>query len=317
MMTETMPVTTPSNKTQQAVTILQRSVCLLLTCGYVGNYRKVDPRGLDIAKDGESLQDEKKALTVTKKLVDSQFLRPCESVIAAAKSYLRGRAISAHRVFGAGTNLVPIESVSEVEERMTQFAADLDKAKAELAGRWDEVREESRKKHGKLFVESQFPTAEDVLNDYSIEWSYVSFAAPDRLETVDSAVFESAKNKYQAKLASAYDEVVVQLRATALTAMKELANRLKPGADGRPKALMPTALRDIQNLMEQLPVLNLTDDDALADIVTKVGAIANGLDVDTLRKAPGIRNMLLSAAEEATSELDALIKSECRSIDLD
>jgi hypothetical protein len=317
MTSEATPTaTTPANKTQQAITILQRSVCLVMTCGYVGNYRKVDPNGLDIAKDGESLEKEKKSLTVTKRLVDAEFLRPCEAIISQAKSFVRGRSIAAHRVFGPGTALVPVERVSEVEDGLTTLEADLQVAKKALAARWDEVREKSKERHGKLFVESQFPTAEDVLNDYSIEWSYVSFAAPDRLEDIDSAVHKSAQEKYQAKLASAYEEVVVQLRTTALTIMKDLANRLRPGKENKVKALMPTALRDLQNLMEQLPVLNLTDDDMLADIVTKVGALSQGIDVDTLRKNSTIRTMLLDAAEEAVAELDSIITTGVRTMDL-
>lgn len=308
---------TPADKTQQAITILQRSFCLYLQLGWLGKWRKVDAKSLQMEKDGEKLESEKKALTVTKRLVDSSYTRKVESIISGAKSDMRRFSINSARVFGPGTFIVPNEKVQEVEDMLNTRLAQMNAAKVELAAQWAEVIEDSKTRLGKLFNAAEFPTADDVLADYDIEWSYVSFSAPDRLETVDSAIFEASKQKYQKRLSAAYEEVLTQVRTMALTTMQELASRLKPGDDGKPKVLRETALRDLQSLVEQLPFLNLTDDSAVAAIVAKVGGMASGLSVDVLRDNKMIRSMLQNAAEEAVARLDELITTGAvRSMDL-
>jgi hypothetical protein len=138
----------------------------------------------------------------------------------------------------------------------------------------------------------------------------VSFGTPERLEEVDRAAYERAKAAHDARLRDAYEDVITGLRQSAALVMRELADRLRPGPDGKPKVLRPTALRDLQDLLERLPVLNsVGEDGALAGVLARVGAVARGLDVEILRTNGSIRGMLLATAEAAAGQLDALVSS--------
>lgn len=295
-------------KAARAETILQRSVCLLLRCGHVGNTRQVELSSVEMRKGGDLLGGEKSEVTASKRLFAAGDLRACESVLSGAKQYLRSvTRTNAHRIFGTGTHLIPVAVLTEVEDRLAWYQADLAAAVEKMVAGLPDAIAARKVKLGPLFNAADYPTADEVRDEYSLDWSYVSFAAPERLEEVDRAVYERAQAKYQGQLAAAYDEVVVGLRESALLVMKELAKRLAPNAEGKPKALQPTALRDLQDLLGRLPVLDLTGDDALMQAVAKVGGIAGHLDVDVLRKAPGVRDMLLQAAEAAVEELDGLV----------
>lgn len=303
-----------TSKVTGAAAILQRSVCLLLQCEKLGNSRKVNVKDVEISKDEQKLEGEKKSLRITKQLVDTKEMRPCRAIISAAKDYLRSIAVPGHDIFGAGTYLVPIGHVKEAEERLSQFQKDLKERVEELVARWEDVVDGQRKKLGPLFDEKQYASADEVRSAFDLDWSYVSFAAPERLLDVDKGVAEAAQKKYEAKLDAAYNEVVVSLRTSALTVMKELASKLSPNKDGDPKALQPTALRDLQEFLGRLPVLNISDDGDLLDICAKVNGIAKNIDVDVIRKAPGVRDMLLEAANEAVKDLDSLLTTGRRAI---
>lgn len=295
-----------TTKNVQSFTVLERCVCMLLKCGYIGNTRKVDLRSMKLQKDGEDLEREKRRTHMSKQLVASAHLRPCAATIDAAKAFLRSISTPGHKIFGAGTYLIPKAFVLEAEQRLKQYAEDLEAHAQALSAKWSDVVEESRQELGKLFDAQEFPTAQDVLDEYRLEWSYMAFGAPNLME-IDQALYEAEQEKHQRMLQQAADEIVANLQEASLKVFTELANRLRPGVGGKQKALHPSALDDLQELLTRLPVLNVTGNTELASIVTSCGALADGLDVETVRASRGVRAMLLEKAESAITQLDALV----------
>jgi hypothetical protein len=302
------------DKATATATILKKSVCLSLTCSYLGNSRKVDLNAIDLKKHadvegGEDLASEKDELRLSKQLLDRRDLKKCASVIAAAKHYLRSIATQTHRVFGSGTYLVKKTEVLAAVARLKEFKADLAIAVDDLVAQYPKMVEKRKAELGPLFHAGDYLTAEEVRSEYSLKWSFVSFAAPEQLEEVDQALYEAIKEQKSEELSGAFDEVVLQLRAAALTVVSELAERLAPGDDGKPKAIRGTALRDIQEFAALLPKRNLADDDALTAAIAKVSAYAEGLDPEVLRKAPAVREQLQKHAAEAAAQIAGLVET--------
>lgn len=313
MTTDTLPVT---EKTTHAETILKRSVCLVLRAEYFGNYRKVELSTIDLKKNGDDLDKQKKDLTMMQKLVPTTALKQVNKAIDSAKAYVASISVAGHRVFGSGAHLIPIVKVSEVIERLKQYQADIREQAAKVKEQWPEIMEKAQAERGPLFNAAHYPTAEEVEQEFQLDYNFVSFGAPEQLLEVDKAAYEVATIKCQEKLAQAHTEWLVGMREAALKVMRELRLRLQPGTDGKAKALHPAALRDLNELIQNLPVMNLTDDDTLVDVISPVGAVAEGLDVETLRKAPAVRAMLLAKAEEACAHLDGLVSSGRRAMNL-
>lgn len=297
-----------SQKAVATATILKRCVCLVLACSALGNSRKVDLSDIVLTeKGGDDVGADKREVSASKLLLDRKVLSQATHVIEAAKSYLRSIATQGVRVFGPGTYLVPITLVLEAEDRLRQFKADLTIAVDALVAQYPEAVAARRKALGHLFHERDYLTSDEVQAEFTIDWSYVSFTAPEQLEEVDQVVFEAAKAKHEQKLASAAEEVVVQLRATALRVMRELAERLAPGPDGKPKALRGTALRDLQDFIAVLPRRDVLGDDELTAVVARVAGYADGLDVGMLKSAPGVRAGLAREAAAASKALEGLV----------
>lgn len=303
---------TQTHDATAAETILARSVCLVLACSTLGNRRKVSLTDIAMQEDGDDLAAEKNELRLTKTLLDRKLLKPVAALFSSMKAYLRGVATQGHRVFGPGTYLVPIALVEQVEARLEQFRMDIAIAVEKLVADYPAAVEARRETLGKLFAEKDYLSPSEVRDQYDASWSYVSFSAPENLESVDRVLYQKAQAKYQGKLSLAFDEVESGLRESALQVMADLVERLTPGADGKPKTLRGTALRDLEEFVEKLPARNITDDAALADAVAHVAALADGMDVSTLKRAPGVRASLLAEAEKATAVLTGLVETSGR-----
>jgi hypothetical protein len=301
---------------QQVASILQRSVAMVLTCGYLGNHRRIELRTVKMEKDGTELNGEKDEASANFRLFAPSDIRACEKTIGALKQQLGAMSVDGGtRIFGDGTYLIPTLGVKAADEACSKAAAQLAIHADAMAAKLPEIKERRKAKLGALYREEVYPTADDVRAAYKIRWNYVSFGAPDQLLEVDAAVAAKAEQEWNARLSDAYADVVTGLRSSAALVMKELADRLRPNAEGEAKALRPTALRDLQDLLERLPILNsVGQDEHLTDALARIGALSTGIDVDTLRKAPAIRAMLLETAEQTAKTLDALVSSGVRAM---
>jgi hypothetical protein len=257
-------------------------------------------------------------MTARKLLVGRHELAVCRDVQRAARACVRSMSVgtAGMRLFGPGTYLVPVQAVKQLHARLVTYRVQLATAAGELADRWEEIVEKRLAEPGVLVDRKDFATPQQVRKAFRLSWQYVRFGAPDRLEAVDKAAFEASQAEWNVALSRAYDDAVVGLRGAALKVMQELAERLRPNEKGERKALRDTALRDLNELLANLPVLNIGGDSPLAQALAPVGAMAAGLDVETLKKADGVRGLLLQAAERATSHLEALVVEGRRAIDL-
>lgn len=316
-----------AGKTVQAAHILAKSVCLVLKCGRFGTRRSINTRTLDIDKDGERLDDQaKKNVAATKMLVDNKKtkeLRACNHTIDMARHFLRSVSAAGHRVFGDGTYIVPYAVLTEVEQRLGLFQADLAAHREALKARWTAIVAERAAEMGPLFHAGDYPEADEVAADFRLDWDYVGFQAPDQLMEVDRAVYERAVEKHERRLAAAYDEVVADMYEGALTCCEELAERLTEGtkANGAKKAIRDTALRDLNEYIERLParasMMGEQERAKLTAAMARVKALSEGVTADTLKQVPSVREGLRAEAAKAAAALRAMVRDVRRTVAFD
>lgn len=302
-----------------AATILERAVCLRLHCSELGNNRKVplDALAKAMAKDGgaaDTADLDEKQFHATMRLLDPEVLRPVARVQARAKAYLRGIGLPAADVFGEGTTLIPVDKAEEADARLAEFAAELSAESVKLAEAYADAVAAQAVKLGPLFDPALYKTEAEVRQAFTLEWRFVSFQAPDRLESVSSALARASQRRFEADLADAFDGVVAALRGEALEVMADLERRLTPDASGKQKVLRGTALRDVQQFIASLPSRNIVGDDALAESLARIRALADGLDVQSLRDSAALRDGLREAAAEAREALAGLVATGRRAI---
>lgn len=301
----------PAQKQTEAQTILANAVCLTLECHFLGNHRKIDLDELvkEAGGDAEG-KFEAAQFNTTKKLLDTKELAPCMRKFALAKVYLRSVAVSAHRVFGERTYLVPVAAAEEVDAQLERYAADLRTEAVALAGRYKDAVERQKVALGAQFKAGDYVTPEEVIAAFSLDWAYVSFAAPERLETISHALAMKAHRKHEDRLSTAFDEVMRGVRQTAYDVMAELVERLEPThKDGRKKGLRGDALDNLREFAERLPKLNsMVGDDKLTAVMKKVEARLAGVDVQRLKDDTALHTELRKVADEAKAALGKLVQ---------
>jgi len=306
-MTTAELVQTQTSKTTEALTILQRAVCLTLRFKQLGNDRKVDLTKLVESTGGDeqeaSATVDESVFHVTKRLLDPKVLRPAMRVFDKAKNYLSSRSVSVHRIFGESTYLIPILAVEEVDAQLEQFAAELAAEVLLLSKVYEDAKAEQKVKLGPHFKESDYVSPQQVMAAFKMDWSYVSFASPDRLETVSMALAKKSNGRYEQQLSDAFAETVASLRGSALKVMRELRDRLSPT-----KVLRGSALNDLMAFCENLPILNsIAGDDDLAEAMKAVQAKVQGIDIQTLRDDKELRAELEKFAADATVQLESMV----------
>lgn len=302
----------------QAATILERSVCLTVRMRILGNHRKVKTERVVEAVHGDLETSELKdgrQLHTTKKLVDSKELSACFRAQAVAKDKLRLIAIPSHRVFGEGTFLIPNRAVVQAEAALKAQLAELRTEALALRDRWpDAVARQASLLGPKLFDASIYPTASEAAEAWDIEWNWVSFKAPEQLETVDSAVFEAAQARNEARFAAAYDEVRLVLRETLRQVTAEIARKLAPTSDGKPRVFKNTVLDDLTAFLSTFELRNIADDSELARVVGHLRQLTKGVDPQQLRDIDELREQVRKRMQAATSALDGMIGTGRRAI---
>jgi hypothetical protein len=310
------PAAPPAVPAAKVATILGRSVCLMLSCGRIGKTRKVEMDELDVkvknhadGEQDEQLDDEKDEMSARKKLFSKGDLRPCAKLISALKDRLSAMEVSGGlRLFGPGAKLIPTMKLEEAVALIEQHQDALHEEVERLVERMPKIKEQRKEKLGPMYNEADYPDDAEIRAGFHVTYRFVSFAQPDQLQEVSAAVAEKANAQWQAQMAEAAQDVVAGLRQSAFDVMAELADRLSQDDDGKPKVLRGTALRDLQELCDNLPALNsVAEDDRLMKIMAKVKSMSTGLTAETLRDAPVVRDMLRGVAEEAKTALAGLV----------
>lgn len=307
-------MTLKTNKQAAIHTILERAVCLTLTCHYLGNDRHVDLDDLvDVAVPDrdreEALQVDEAQFTASMKLIDPKVLRPARRKVNDAKALLRRFAISAHRVFGERSYLVPADSVSEVDAALEALAAEIWIEAGKVADCYMEAVEAQAAKLGpKLFKRENYLTPARVRSAYSIDWDYLSFASPEKLESINHALARRSNAKHESRLAAAYDDIVASMRREALGVLADLEEKLDAGEGERPKILRETAFRSLESFVSHLPARNIAGDDRLEGLMRRIAARMGGSSVEQLREDAGLRAALKEVASQAKAELAKLVE---------
>lgn len=308
------PVMTPldTGRRQEAAKILERCVVLTLTVHFLGNHRKVSTRDVveavagedavtDAIAEGRNFDTEQ--VRSTKLLVPTEVLRPAMRIIRKAKDYLRSKGIAAHRVFGERSYLIPRARITEVDEMLTSIETELRDEATRVADAYLDAMAKQELALGPLFDRAQYPDPARVAGAFSIDWSYVSFQAPENLETVNRAVAAAAARSAEARFSEAFREVQLAMRGALHTTMKDLIAKLRPTDTGKSVTIRGTLLRDVRQIVEDFRINDVTDDAELAELVRRLDVVTGNVDVDALRGDEG-----RAERERLAGELDAALR---------
>lgn len=292
--TEETTASTPAD-----VPMMERAICITLYLGVLGNSRKVPISQVEVDAD-------KALIRANKTLLDCSEYKAIQSADGRFRDYLYSRCLPSN--FQPGTYLLPLKLVNEVENRLRAY--DLERGllvDAFCAAYPARVREVETRLRG-VFNAKDYPPVGLVRRRFRMEWNYVSFGTPGKLEEVSAELFRESREK----LARQVEEAGEAVKAVLRTQMAELTNHMVErlsgtGANGRAKTFRNTLLDNMADFLDVFQVRNIADDTALAALVTQARQVLNGTSPDMLREDDATRQYVRERFETIKTTLTALV----------
>jgi len=124
-------------KHETAIEMAARTIVLIVTFSGIGNRRKVDTSRVQVDAD-------KELIAVSKQLFESEALWEIQALDSEARRYIESRALPS--MLKKGVYLLPLELVTEVETKLSEYAAQRHMFADKLKETYDEAVNQSKKR---------------------------------------------------------------------------------------------------------------------------------------------------------------------------
>lgn len=158
---------------------------------------------------------------------------------------------------------------------------------------------------GPLYREADYPTAQDFVSCFGLEWQWLALGIP---EDLPAALRAEAQQKLETQFAEAAEEVKNALRESFGELIAHATDKLKPAAPGEKSAVFRDSLiGNISQFIESFNARNLMNDSDLAALVNQAKTVLTGLNPDRLRKYANVREATREQFAQIQAQLDTML----------
>jgi hypothetical protein len=234
---------------------------------------------------------------VTKDLIDRTKIKAITGVYDEAYRTLQASTLPWS---DDGRRLLPADMMLSLQHKMQVMERRFWDAVEDLQNSYADEREHARQTLGTLFNYDDYPPAATIPSKFGFGWAFepVPVSADIRVNLPESLRDQMASdidNRVKDRLKEATDACFERV-ATTLRRMHSIVSADKP-------RIHDSLMRDMHQLVEILPSLNLTNDPVLAKLAVDMRNMFYGLDTESLRKDADMR---AQAARDSESVLNAL-----------
>ncbi len=279
--------------------LFEKAVCLVLSLSKLGNRRTLSTALVEVDAD-------KELISVKKTLLSSSELKAIEHFDAEIRRFLVSRCLPS--LFAAGTYLVPIPLVEEVDARLVGLSETRDRLVNDFAAVYPALVAEARGRLRSAFSYQDYPCPEDLTSSFRMQWRYVAFSVPGRLEGISAHLFHKEQEKAARLWQEALEEVRTLLRSHLADMVHHLVERLgSNGPDGKPKIFKSSLVTNLTTFLETFDARNLSDDTELAEVVGRARSLLGGVDAQGIRSSQELRSSLCTGFAGLQTTLDSLV----------
>lgn len=279
-------------------TIFDRAICLSVELRKPSNRRAGDLTKVTTDADPEMLG-------LSKRLFDSDEFQRIGRIDSETRRYLKKRCLPSP--LRAGIYLVPIPLVEQVDARLRHYFALRAEAIEGFLLTYPQSIDEARDRLNSQFDQSDYPDIEQLRAAFSAHSQYLTFGVPEQLASLNSDLFDRAKEEAAARWTEAADQIQLALRQAMQELVAHMVDRLTPGEDGKKKLFMSSTLENVTDFLETFKARNITDDHELESLVTQAQAVLAGADVDAIRKNENFRAELREQFAQVQESLDRMV----------
>jgi len=248
----------------------------------------------------------------TKKLLDQSALKPIHSITNKARAYHNRLT---RPWLDGGTRIIPSILVSEYTKGIQAFKDKHAEAVTTLGQEYPAHKALAKKKLGKLYKESEYPTVEVLMESYQLKHLFLPFpSAKDFRDELDVADMQEIKHDLEKRLEDVVNMAMAKLGKEIAEVVGHMANKLAEFKPANTKtgtkakgAFRKSLVENVKELAELLPAFNLNDDPKLTAITKRIKKELLITDAGTLREDETVRKKVAKSADEILKEVSAFI----------
>lgn len=276
--------------------LAQRTVCVKVRLGRLGNSRKVSNSQVEVDTD-------KSLIRVSKHLLDSKELRTIANFDGEIRRYLYDTCLP----FEAGIHLCPVALLEEMEGKLRAFTSSREELVQQFLTVYPSLCQEAAKRLRSLYNPADYPPLENVAQQFTFTWQYISFGVPDQLREISTKIWQDEREKAAQVMAEAGREIQQVLRTAMAELVKHMRDRLKDGLDGKPLRFKETTVSNLVDFLGTFDFRNVTDDAELKALVDKARELLGDVSADDLRTTACVRAKVQQGMADLAAELDTMI----------
>jgi hypothetical protein len=289
---------------QLAATVEENTILVKVGTHKMGITRKVKQKTRE--SYAASTSTDPGMLKASKDLVDSPEY---DAIVTRDGEFYRAvmdRVLPSH--FMKGIYRLPLTLLDWFEEFYAAYELERTELVEAFIDVYEERKAEAEEKLGENYDAAEYPSVAQVRASFYLEKDYIVRATPGKLEKINPALYGKQREKLQKAMEDSAQEIQLFVRRTLLELVEHLQERLTPGPDGKKKALHEKRVTDLQEYLELLSSLNVTNDAELEQLGNKLKAVMAGTDRDLLRDNKRVRGEVTKGLASAKRQLDDMVK---------
>jgi hypothetical protein len=248
--------------------------------------------------------------TATKKLVDPDSLKPINSVVNAARSYLSGVSLPFPI---QGMVFAPKEMISRVDGKLEEFKEEFNQKVEAFLGEYDQLREVASVELGELFNEMDYPV--DVRGKFALMWRFIILEVPNgKTGILSPEVYEREKDKFIKTMEEARELAITSLREEFAGMIGRITERFSNGNGDKPKVFKNGTVNNFYEFFETFKERNIFKDEQLAELVERAKGILGGQSPESIRSSDGLKEHIREGMAEVENAMAEILSMPRRKV---
>lgn len=183
-----------------------------------------------------------------------------------------------------GKRLLPIDLHDRYKDTMDELINKRKRALKRFLTRYDEAKATARTELGNLYNEDDYPTQAEIEHKFKSSYEFTPVPSSGHF-IADMADADAAKirDSIDAGVKARVDGAITDVYRRLGESIQNIAEKLAPGEDGKPKVFRDSLLGNLNDLLDLMGPLNVAKDPALEALRDKVRGYVKDVEPDMLR----------------------------------
>jgi hypothetical protein len=267
-----------------------------------GVHRSLSPQqkeevGLAYAADA-------RLLTAGKRLVNTRHenFRRLTALRTRLGNYWRGLTLPYTE---PGVRLIRQCDIEPFVHALEGFRDELAQAEAALAAAYDAIKEDARRRLGRLYDPADYPT--EVRGLFAVEWDFPSVEPPAYLMRLSPDLYRQEQERVARRFEEAVRLAEQAFAEEFARLVAHLAERLAEGPGGERKVFRDSAVTNLAEFFGRFRELNVGSSAELDALVEQAQGLVRGVSPQALRTDQGLRGQVAGELARVQAQLDGML----------